>query len=69
MKKELNDYIIEILQDFSEINSFLKIMKDSVDNDNSGIDKSDISNSLEIIIQKMCNVKSSLSKYIENALK
>lgn len=65
MNKETNDFIIETIQDFNEIYSILKILKDSVNNENTEIEHSDISNALEIIIAKVHNSKLALDKCAE----
>ena len=64
---ELNDFIIEILQDFCETESMIKIIKEAIYNKNSTIELDDIGNSLEIIISKISNIKYSLNKYIDIA--
>lgn len=68
-KIDLNDFIVEISQDISEIQSSLKIMKSSAYNENSDIEMADIENILEIIIAKLSNTKISLDKYIEIVFK
>ena len=57
---DLNDFVIEILQDFNEIESITKVLKDSVYNENHEITMIDIGNTLELIISKMCNTKYSI---------
>lgn len=64
---ELNDYIIEILQDLIELESMLKVIKDSAYNDRCEITMIDIGNSLEIIVAKISNTKISLNKFIDIA--
>jgi len=64
-KPDLNDYIIDILHDFSEIESMMKVLKDGVNNENSEIAMTDVENTLEILIAKMSNTKFSLEKYID----
>lgn len=64
---ELNDFIVDILQDFCETESMLKILRESVHSENSEIKMSDIGNALEIIIAKISNMKYSLDKYIDIA--
>ena len=68
MQKETNDFVIETIQDFNEIHSALKVLKDSVNNENSEIELKDISNTLEIIITKVHNAKRSLDKCAEMIL-
>lgn len=63
-KKARNDYIIDVFQDFCEIESLTKILKDSVNNENKLFSMSDIENTLEILITKMTNTRISLNKYI-----
>jgi len=63
--KNLNDFVIDILQDFDEIQSTMKILKGSINNDNNEISMTDIKNTLEILIAKMSNTKNSLNKYID----
>lgn len=65
MNNELNDFVVDIVQDFNELNSILKILKDSVNNENKEITIEDISNSLEIIISKAYSTKLSLEKCLE----
>ncbi|MDD3437083.1 MAG: hypothetical protein PHC64_08045 [Candidatus Gastranaerophilales bacterium] len=65
-KKVQNDYIIEIFQDFCEIESLTKVLKDSINNENRLLSLPDIENTLEILITKMVNTKISLNKYINN---
>lgn len=64
-KIDLNDFIIEISQDISEIQSTLRIIRDSVCNENNEISMTDVGNILEIIIAKVSNTKISLDKYID----
>lgn len=66
-KKVQNDYIADIFQDFCEIESLTKILKDSVNNENKLFSMSDIENTLEILITKMTNTRISLNKYINNS--
>lgn len=66
-KKSQNDYIIEIFQDFCEIESLTKVLKDSLNNENRLLSISDIENTLEILITKITNTKISLNKYINNS--
>jgi hypothetical protein len=64
---DLKDFITDIFQDFKEIESMMKVLKDSVFNENNEISMIDIGNTLEIIITKMSNAKHSLDKYIDIA--
>lgn len=66
---DLNDFIVDILQDFYEIESSLKVLKNSVFNENCEITMQDIGNNLELIITKFSNTKNSLNKYIDSAFK
>jgi hypothetical protein len=66
-KKVRNDYIIDVFQDFCEIESLTKILKDSVNNENKLFSMSDIENTLEILITKMSNTRISLHKYINTS--
>jgi len=66
-KKAQNDYIIDIFQDFCEIESLMKILKDSVNNENRLFSLTDIENTLEILITKMTNTNFSLNKYINSS--
>lgn len=68
MKKETNDFLVEIAQDFNEIHSILKVLKDSTNNENNEINLIDVANTLEIIISKMHNTRYALDKYIETAV-
>jgi len=61
---DLNDFVIDIFQDFNEIESIIKVLKDSVNNENNEIIMKDVGNTLEVIISKMANTKNSLDKYI-----
>ena len=65
--KELNDFIVDILQDFCEIQSMTKILKESVYSENNEISMVDVGNTLEILVAKICNTKHSLDKYIDIA--
>lgn len=64
---DLNDFIAEILQDLKEIESVMKVLKDSTYNHNNESTMIDIGNTLEIIIAKISNTKISLDKYIDIA--
>lgn len=66
---DLNDFIIDILQDFIEELSLIKVLRDSVYRENNEITMVDVGNTLEILISKMSNTKISLNKYIDNAFK
>ena len=61
----MNDFIIDIYQDFIEIESILKVLKDSAYNENNECTMKDLGNTLEILIAKMTNTKNSLNKFIE----
>jgi hypothetical protein len=63
-KLDLNDFITEIFQDLKEIESIMKVLKDSVYNNNNESTMTDIENTLEIIIAKISNTTISLDKYI-----
>lgn len=65
--KDLNDFIVDILQDFEEIQSMMKILKESVNSENKEISMTDVGNTLEILIAKISNTKHSLDKYIDVA--
>lgn len=69
MKNEINDFLIDIIQDFNEIESLLKVLKDSVNNENSEIAFADIANTLEIVLSKIYNTKISLNKVTEITVK
>lgn len=64
---ELNDFIIEIMQDFIELESMLKVLKDSAYNERCEITMLDIANSLEVIVAKTSNTKMALNKFIDAA--
>ncbi len=64
-EKDMNDYIIEIYNDFSLIVSSLKVLTNSINNENNNLQIEDISNSLEIIFSKSINTKIALNKYID----
>jgi hypothetical protein len=64
---DLNDFVTDIFQDFKEIESMMKILKDSVFNENNEISMVDVGNTLEIIIAKMSDTKHSLDKYMDIA--
>ena len=66
-KLDLNDFIMEIFQDLKEIESIMKILKDSAYNNNNESTMTDIGNALEIIIAKMSNTTTSFDKYINIA--
>lgn len=61
---ELNDFIIEILQDIIELESMLKVLKDSACSERNEIEMVDIGNTLEVIVAKISNARISLNKYI-----
>ena len=65
----LNDFVMDIVQDIIEIQSMTKVLKDSTNNENREIVMTDVTNSLEILIAKITNVKISLDKYIDIAHK
>ena len=65
-KANLNDFITDIIQDFVEIESMTKVLKDSVSNEYTEITREDIANTLEILIAKLSNTRKSLAKFIEN---
>lgn len=64
---QLNDFIADILQDFCETESMIKILRESMYNENSEVGMSDVRNALEIIIAKVSGMKYSLNKYIDMA--
>lgn len=66
-KNDLNDFIADIFQDFMEIESLLKVLKNSVFNGENEIVMSDVANTLEIVTSKLTNTTKSLDKYINNA--
>jgi hypothetical protein len=66
MNKETNDFLVDIIQDFNEIQSILKVLKDSLNNENNEIVFKDVANSLEIVISKMHNTNLSLDKFAES---
>lgn len=69
MEKEINDFFVDIVQDFNEIASILKVLKDSLTNENNEIVFKDVANTLEIVISKMYNTKISLEKFAEMTVK
>jgi hypothetical protein len=64
---DLNDFVTDIFQDLKEIESMMKVLKDSVFNENNEISMVDVGNTLEIIIAKMSDTKHSLDKYMDIA--
>jgi len=62
----LNDFIVDILQDFCEIESMMKVLKNAINNENDGITMTDVENTLEIIVAKISNSTGSLHKYIDD---
>lgn len=64
---ELNDSIIDIFQDICEIESMIKILRESAHIENDAVTMSDIGNALEIAVAKIANIKYSLDKYINIA--
>ena len=64
---ELNDFIVDIFQDFCETESMIKILRESVYSENGAVTMSDIGNTLEIVVAKISNIKYSLDKYIDIA--
>lgn len=69
MEKEINDFFVDITQGFNEIASILKVLKDSLTNENNEIVFKDVANALEIIISKMHNTQISLDKFAEMTVK
>lgn len=65
----LNDFIVDILQEFCEIQSMMRILKNSVNNQNGEISMEDVENTLEILVAKMSNAIGSFNKYIDAAFK
>lgn len=65
--RQLNDSIIEIFQDLNEIQSMIKVLKESINNENNDISVADIDNVLEILAAKTKNASISLTKYIDSA--
>ena len=63
---DANDFIIGIFQDFTDIESMMKVIKDSVYNENNECTMTDLGNTLEIVIAKMSNTKNSLNKFIKD---
>lgn len=61
-----NDFIMDIFQDFVEIESMMKVIKDSAFNENNESTMIDLGNTLEILIAKMSNTKFSLNKFIKD---
>lgn len=64
--KEQYDFVMDVFQDFIEIESMTKILKDSVSNENNECSMSDIGNVLEILNAKIANTKNSLNKFIND---
>jgi len=62
---DLNDFIVDILQDFIEMQSMMKVLRDSAYRKNNEITMIDVGNTLEILIAKMSNTTNSLNKYID----
>jgi len=69
MQNEINDFFVDIIQDFNEIESLLKVLKDSVNSENNEIVFADIANTLEIVLSKIYNTKISLNKVTEITVK
>lgn len=63
-EKHLNDFFVEIWQNYLEVESSLKILKNAIQNENSDFSISDIANNLEIIITLLSNTTISLDKFI-----
>ena len=63
---DMNDFIMDIFQDFVEIESMMKVLKDSAFNENNESTMTDLGNTLEIVIAKMSNTKNSLNKFIKD---
>lgn len=66
---ELNDFIVEIFQDLKELESMLKVLKDSACSERNEIEMVDVGNTLEVVVAKISNAKNSLDKYINTAFK
>lgn len=62
--KELNDFLVDILQDINEVQSLVKIIKNSTGNENAEITIKDINNTLELLDAKVTNIKISFEKVI-----
>ena len=69
MKNAINDFFVDVIQDFNEIESLLRVLKDSVNNENSEIVFADVANTLEIVLSKIYNTKISLNKVTEITVK
>ena len=65
MENGLYDFLIEIIQNLNEIESLLKVLRDSVNNENNRISLNDIENTLETIIARLNSTKISLDKLTE----
>ena len=61
-----SDFIVEIFQDFGEIESMAKVLKDSVLSENNECTITDIGNVLEILLAKISNTKKSLDMFIND---
>lgn len=55
------------MQDYKETESMVKVLKDSVNNENKDITFIDIGNTLETILAKINNTNLALEKYIDIA--
>lgn len=66
LQKNLNDYAINLIQDYKETESMIKVLKDSVNNENKEINFTDIENTLEIIPAKIKNSNINFDKYIDS---
>lgn len=65
MNKLSSDCIVDIYQNFCEMESVLKIIKESIFNENKDITMNDIGNALEIIVSKMRENNHSLNIFID----
>lgn len=64
---ELNDLINEILLNLTELESMLQVLKDASFSKSQEISMEDVGNTLEVMVDKACNTKISLNKYIATA--
>lgn len=64
-EKELNDFIAGILQDLTELESMLQVLREASFSKSHDISIIDIDNTLEVMVDKAYNTRISLNKYID----
>ncbi len=63
-KIELNDHINKVLLEFIELESMMQVLKEASFSKSHEISMEDVGNTLEVMVDKAYNAKTSLNKYI-----